>query len=224
MAKSRGVTNRSLSVLPLLVMGASHLSFPRCRPCLNSNQADVRMVPGRRSHRRGGVSSLRCGEGSRIQPSQSHAENQTRLRGRRARCMGHGCTTRWNMDPLNKHGLTRSVGEISGEGPEMELGDEAKSKSKCSAKRPHRQSQRPSYRKCNVGRRNRCWYHGCQQENRPWIDFWTALWSVWRRQQGRTRGSASARLRQAAAVSPVTANVPWLRFASIKARMTRRST
>ena len=33
MAESRGVTNRSLSVLPLLVMGASHLSLPRCRPC-----------------------------------------------------------------------------------------------------------------------------------------------------------------------------------------------
>ena len=196
MAKSRGVLNRSLSVLPLLVMGASHLSLPplqtmfELEPRLMYAWYLVAVLIGVVVYRRSGVVKDHEYNRAKAMRKIKHVY-EAEERG----VWATDAQLDGTMDPLNKHGLTRSVGEISGKVRKWNWATRPKSKSKCSAKRPHRQSQRPSYRKCHVGRRNRCWYHGCQQENQPHGSiFGRSLWSVWRRQQGRTRGSASSKV------------------------------
>lgn len=127
MAESRGVTNRSLSLLPLLVMGASHFSLPplqqmfELEPRLMYGWYLTALVIGVVVYRRSGV--VKDFEYNRAKAMRKikhvyEAEEQ-----------GVWATDAHldaTMSPSTKHGLSRSVSEISGESPEMELGDEAK--------------------------------------------------------------------------------------------------
>ena len=127
MAQTRGLTNRSLSALPLLVMGASHLSLP---PLQTMFELEPRLMYGWYAfalllcvvvYRRSGV-------------VKDHEYNRAKAM-RKIRYV-YEAEERgvWEtdakldatMDKTTQQGLSRSVAEISGEAPEMELGEEDK--------------------------------------------------------------------------------------------------
>ena len=127
MAETRGVTNRSLSLLPLLVMGASHFSLPplqqmfELEPRLMYGWYLTALVIGVVVYRRSGV--VKDFEYNRAKAMRKikhvyEAEEQG--------VWATDAHLDGTMSPSTKHGLSRSVSEISGESPEMELGDEAK--------------------------------------------------------------------------------------------------
>ena len=127
MAESRGVTNRSLSLLPLLVMGASHFSLPplqqmfELEPRLMYGWYLTALVIGVVVYRRSGV--VKDFEYNRAKAMRKIKHvYEAEERGVWATDAHLDAT----MSPSTKHGLSRSVSEISGESPEMELGDEAK--------------------------------------------------------------------------------------------------
>lgn len=127
MAESRGVTNRSLSVLPLLVMGASHFSLPplqtmfELEPRLMYGWYLVAVVIGVVVYRRSGVVKDHEYNRAKAMRKMKHVY-EAEERG----VWATDAQLDGTMDSLNKHGLNRSVAEISGESPEMELGDDAK--------------------------------------------------------------------------------------------------
>ena len=126
MAESRGVTNRSLSLLPLLVMGASHFSLPplqqmfELEPRLMYGWYLTALVIGVVVYRRSGV----------VKDFEYNVQKRWKIKHvYEAEEQGVWATNAHldaTMSPSTKHGLSRSVSEISGESPEMELGDEAK--------------------------------------------------------------------------------------------------
>lgn len=127
MAESRGVTNRSLSLLPLLVMGASHFSLPplqrmfELEPRLMYGWYLVALAIGIVVYRRSGV--VKDYEYNRAKAMRKikhvYEAEERGVWATDAHLDG-------TMAPATTHGLSRSVSEISGEVPEMELGDEAK--------------------------------------------------------------------------------------------------
>ena len=127
MAESRGVTNRSLSLLPLLVMGASHFSLPplqqmfELEPRLMYGWYLTALVIGVVVYRRSGVVNDFEYNRAKAMRKIKHVY-EAEERGVWATDAHLDAT----MSPSTKHGLSRSVSEISGESPEMELGDEAK--------------------------------------------------------------------------------------------------
>lgn len=127
MAENRGLTNRSLSVLPLLVMGVSHLSLP---PLQTMFELEPRLMYGWYVfalllcvvvYRRSGV-------------VKDHEYNRAKAM-RKIRYV-YEAEERgvWEtdaqldatMDKTTQQGLSRSVSEISGEAPEMELNEDDK--------------------------------------------------------------------------------------------------
>tara|TARA_B100001564_G_C20583242_1_gene644205 strand:- start:92 stop:1027 length:936 start_codon:yes stop_codon:yes gene_type:complete len=127
MAENRGLTNRSLSVLPLLVMGVSHLSLP---PLQTMFELEPRLMYGWYGfalllcvvvYRRSGV-------------VKDHEYNRAKAM-RKIRYV-YEAEERgvWEtdaqldatMDKTTQQGLSRSVSEISGEAPEMELNEDDK--------------------------------------------------------------------------------------------------
>ena len=127
MAQTRGLTNRSLSALPLLVMGASHLSLP---PLQTMFELEPRLMYGWYAfslllcvvvYRRSGV-------------VKDHEYNRAKAM-RKIRYV-YEAEERgvWEtdaqldatMDKTTQQGLSRSVSEISGEAPEMELNEDDK--------------------------------------------------------------------------------------------------
>ena len=127
MAESRGVTNRSLSLLPLLVMGASHFSLPplqrmfELEPRLMYGWYLLALAIGIVVYRRSGV--VKDYEYNRAKAMRKikhvYEAEERGVWATDAHLDG-------TMAPATTHGLSRSVSEISGEVPEMELGDEAK--------------------------------------------------------------------------------------------------
>ena len=127
MAESRGVTNRSLSVLPLLVMGASHFSLPplqtmfELEPRLMYGWYAVALLLGVVVYRRSGVVKDHEYNRAKAMRKIKHVY-EAEERG----VWATDAHLDGTLNPVDKHGLNRSVSEISGEAPEMELGDEAK--------------------------------------------------------------------------------------------------
>ena len=127
MAKSRGVTNRSLSVLPLLIMGASHMSLPplqtmfELEPRLMYAWYAVAVLIGVIVYRRSGVVKDHEYNRAAAMRKIKHVY-EAEERG----VWSTDAPLDGTMDATTQQGLGRSVSELSGEGPEMELGDDAK--------------------------------------------------------------------------------------------------
>ena len=127
MAESRGVTNRSLSLLPLLVMGASHFSLPplqqmfELEPRLMYGWYLTALVIGVVVYRRSGV--VKDFEYNRAKAMRKikhvyEAEEKG--------VWSTNAPLDDAMDKTTRLGLSRSVAELSGEAPEMELGENSK--------------------------------------------------------------------------------------------------
>ena len=211
MAKPRGVTNRSLSVLPLLVMGASHLSLPplqtmfELEPRLMYAWYLAAVLIGVVVYRRSGVVKDHEYNRAKAMRKIKHVY-EAEERGVWATDAQLDAT----MDPLNKHGLTRSVAEISGEGPEMELGDEAKVEVQMLSEADHivKANARVTG-SATLDDETVVGTMGASRKIGPMDRFLDGLFGLFGVDSKAEReAQRQARLRQAASASPVTAQRP----------------
>ncbi len=127
MGQTKGLTNRSLSVLPLLLMGVSHLSLPplqtmfELEPRLMYGWYVLAILLGVVIYRRSGV-------------VKDHEYNRAKAMRKIQHVYEAEERGVWATDvqldaKMGKNAqlaLSRSVGELSGEAPEMELGEDDK--------------------------------------------------------------------------------------------------
>ena len=127
MAESSGLTRRSLSVLPLLLMGATHLSLPplqtmfELEPALMYGWYAFALVLCFVLFRRTGVVKDYEYNRAKAMRKVKHV-----YEAEEAGVWSKDVALDGTMDQHTKLGLTRSISELSGEAPEMELDEEAK--------------------------------------------------------------------------------------------------
>lgn len=127
MREKKGLTNRSLSALPLLVMGVSHLSLPplqtmfELEPRLMYGWYAFALLLGVVVYRRSGV--VKDHEYNRAKAMRKiRYVYEAEERG----VWETNAQLDATMDKSTQQGMTRSVAEISGEAPEMELSEDEK--------------------------------------------------------------------------------------------------
>ena len=211
MGENRGLTNRSLSALPLLVMGASHLSLP---PLQTMFELEPRLMYGWYAfalllcvvvYRRSGV-------------VKDHEYNRAKAM-RKIRYV-YEAEERgvWEtdaqldakMDKTTQQGLSRSVAEISGEAPEMELNEDDKVEVQMLNEANHivRANARVTG-SATLDDEVITGTIGAQQKIGPMDRFLDAVFGLFGIDSRADReAQRQARLKQAANVAPVTAQRP----------------
>ena len=127
MAENKGLTSRSLSALPLLLMGVTHLSLPPLQsmfsiePMLMYAWYAVAILLGVVVYRRSGVVKDHEYNRAKAMRKIKHV-----YEAEEAGVWSRDVALDGTMDQQTQMGLSRSISEISGEAPEMELDDEAK--------------------------------------------------------------------------------------------------
>ena len=127
MAENKGLTSRSLSALPLLLMGVTHLSLPPLQsmfsiePMLMYAWYAVAILLGVVVYRRSGVVKDHEYNRAKAMRKIKHV-----YEAEEAGVWSREVALDGTMDQQTQMGLSRSISEISGEAPEMELDDEAK--------------------------------------------------------------------------------------------------
>ncbi len=127
MAETKGLTSRSLSALPLLLMGVTHLSLPPLQsmfslePMLMYAWYAVAVLLGVVLYRRSGVVKDHEYNRAKAMKKIKHV-----YEAEEAGVWSRDVALDGTMDQQTQMGLSRSVSEISGEAPEMELDDEDK--------------------------------------------------------------------------------------------------
>jgi len=127
MSKSKGLTNRSLSALPILLMGVTHLSLPplqsmfELEPLLMYGYYAVALVLAAIVYRRSGVVKDYEYNRAKAMKKIKHVY-EAEERG----VWSTDAHLDGAMDTTTQLGLSRSVGELSGEAPEMELSEDSK--------------------------------------------------------------------------------------------------
>jgi len=211
MGENRGLTNRSLSALPLLVMGVSHLSLP---PLQTMFELEPRLMYGWYAfalllcvvvYRRSGV-------------VKDHEYNRAKAM-RKIRYV-YEAEERgvWEtdaqldakMDKTTQQGLSRSVAEISGEAPEMELNEDDKVEVQMLNEANHivRANARVTG-SATLDDEVITGTIGAQQKIGPMDRFLDAVFGLFGIDSRADReAQRQARLKQAATVAPVTAQRP----------------
>lgn len=127
MSRDKGLTNRSLSALPLLLMGVTHLSLPplqtmfELEPLLMYGYYTVALVLTALVYRRSGVVKDYEYNRAKAMKKIKHVY-EAEERG----VWTTDAQLDGTMDKTTQLGLSRSIGELSGEAPEMELGEDSK--------------------------------------------------------------------------------------------------
>ena len=127
MGQTKGLTNKSLSALPLLLMGLSHLSLPplqtmfELEPRLMYGWYLLAILLGVVIYRRSGVVKDHEYNRAKAMRKIQHVY-EAEERG----VWGTDVQLDAKMDKNTQLALSRSIGELSGEAPEMELGEDAK--------------------------------------------------------------------------------------------------
>lgn len=127
MSTSKGLTNRSLSALPILLMGVTHLSLPplqsmfELEPLLMYGYYAVALVLAAIVYRRSGVVKDYEYNRAKAMKKIKHVY-EAEERG----VWSTDAQLDGVMDSTTQLGLSRSVGELSGEAPEMELSEDSK--------------------------------------------------------------------------------------------------
>ena len=127
MAESTGLTRRSLSALPLLLMGVTHLSLPplqtmfELEPGLMYGWYALALVLSFVVYRRTGVVKDHEYNRAKAMRKIKHV-----YEAEEAGVWSKDVALDDTMDQQTRLGLTRSISEISGEAPEMELDEETK--------------------------------------------------------------------------------------------------
>jgi hypothetical protein len=127
MAENRGLTSRSLFLLPLLLLGVTHMSLPplqsmfEIEPLLMYGYYGFAVVLGVVVYRRSGVVK---------DHEYNRAKAMRKIRhvyeAEEAGVWSTDVQLDGTMDKETQLGLSRPVSDLSGEGPEMELDGEAK--------------------------------------------------------------------------------------------------
>ena len=211
MAKSRGVTNRSLSVLPLLIMGASHMSLPplqtmfELEPRLMYAWYVVAVLIGAVVYRRSGVVKDHEYNRAKAMRKIKHVY-EAEERG----VWSTDAPLDGTMDATTQQGLGRSVSELSGEGPEMELGDDAKVEVQMLSEARHivKANARVTGA-ATLDDETVTGTMGAHRKSGPMDRFLDAVFGLFGIDSKAEReAQRQARLRQAATVAPVTAQRP----------------
>jgi hypothetical protein len=127
MAENKGLTNRSLSALPLLLMGVTHLSLPplqtmfELEPALMYGWYAFALLLCVVVYRRTGVVKDHEYNRAKAMRKIKHV-----YEAEEAGVWSKDVALDGTMDQRTQMGLSRSISEISGEAPEMELDNEAK--------------------------------------------------------------------------------------------------
>ena len=127
MSRDKGLTNRSLSALPILLMGVTHLSLPplqsmfELEPLLMYGYYAVALVLTAVVYRRSGVVKDYEYNRAKAMKKIKHVY-EAEERG----VWSTDAQLDGAMDKTTQLGLSRSIGELSGEGPEMELSEDSK--------------------------------------------------------------------------------------------------
>ena len=211
MRQSKGVTSRSLSALPLLLMGVTHLSLPplqsmfELEPRLMYGWYLLAVLLGVVVYRRSGV--VKDHEYNR---AKAMRKIQYVYEAEERGVWETNAQLEAKMDKNTQLALSRSVSEISGEAPEMELGEDDKVEVQMLSEASH-------IVKANARVTGGATLDdevvtvtmGAQQKIGPMDRFLDGIFGLFGIDSRADReAQRQARLKQAASVAPVTAQRP----------------
>lgn len=211
MAGKKGLTNRSLSVLPLLLMGVTHVSLP---PLQSMFELEPLLMYG--------YYALALGLCAVVYRRSGVVKDFEYNRAKAMRKIKHVYEAEekgvWStnaplddaMDKTTRLGLSRSVAEISGEAPEMELGENSKVEVRMLNEADHivkanaRVTGGMSFEDETI-----TGTIGAQRKAGPMDRFLDTVFGLFGHDsRGYREAQRQARLRQAASASPVMAQRP----------------
>lgn len=211
MAETKGLTNRSLSALPLLLMGATHLSLPPLQAMFEIESAlmygwyAVALLLCYLVYRRTGVVKDHEYNRAKAMRKIKHV-----YEAEEAGVWSKDVALDGTMDQQTQMGLSRSISELSGEAPEMELDEDSKVEVRMLSEADHivKANARVTG-SSNLDEETVAGTIGAQRRVGPMDRFLDAVFGLFGFDSRADReAERQARLRQAAATAPVTAQRP----------------